>query len=273
MRILPLLATIVLLFAACRQAEKDIEKHYYFSKSENTVPLYLLFPPPPATDILPTKEGSFGDWLASLPVDSAHTVLHYYTGDEALQQNGHAAIIDIPVKNNIQDSRKIIMRLYAEYLYQQGRYNELQFSNNEGNIINPKIWFSEKYPGQPFQFPYRDFRKYLNETLAAASWKSWMQKLEKISRLEAQAGDIVYQKSGGGSHAMLIAAAANGRNGQRYHLYIEGATPPAEVHVVANNEQKVLSPWYPMIEGQPVRTPYWVFNDKNYYRLVSDSSK
>ncbi|GEM_PF-6657906 len=273
MRIVPLLAAAFLLLAACKKQKNTTEKHYYFSKSENCVPLSTLYPAPPATSILEAEEGSFGDWLAGLPVDTTHRVLHYYTGDVALQQNGHAGIIDIPVKNNVQDSRKLIMRIYAEYLYQQGRYDELQFSNAKGEIINPKIWFSGKHPGEPFRFPYSDFRKYLNETLAAAGWKSWMKQLKRISRFEARAGDIVYQKSGGGSHAMLIAAAAIGRNGQRYHLYIEGATPPAEMHVVANNEQEVLSPWYPMIDGVPVRTPYWVFNDKNYYRLSSGTSE
>ncbi len=266
MRILPLIAAAFLLLAACGRQEAPAEKHYYFSKSENGVPLSSLYPAPPATSRLETEEGSFADWLAGLPVDTSHTVLHYYTGDVALQQNGHAGIIDIPVKNNVQDSRKLIMRIYAEYLYQQGRYDDLQFSNAKGEVINPRIWFSGKYPGQPFRFPYSDFRKYLNETLGAASWKMWMQQLKKISRFEARAGDIVYQKSGG-SHAMLIAAAAEGRNGQRYLLFVEGATPPAEMHVVANNEVPALGPWYPMLEGTPVRTPYWVFNDKNFYRF------
>ena len=231
------------------------------------MPLADRFPPPQGSQRIAPAEGSFGDWLEKIPIDTNKKILHYYTGDEALQQNGHAAIVDIPVKNNVQDSRKIIMRIRAEYLYQQGRYDEIEFRNKEGRIINPRIWYAQKYPGTEFNFPYREFNRFIKESLPGADWSEYMNNLERIAPSEAEAGDIVYQKSGG-SHAMMIAGAAENPSRERMLLFIEGATPPAEVHVVANPADPSISPWYRMEESRPVRTPYWVFNDRNFYRFV-----
>ena len=126
------------------------------------------------------------------------------------------------------------MRLRAEYLFSQGRYSEIQFTDVNGNRL--------QYHGGASR---EALEKYLRKVYGVCSTFSVSRETEPRKISEVQPGDVlVYpaRKTEGMGHALIVVDVA--RNGKKVAIMCaEGNTPARELHIV-RNLNPLSNPWF-----------------------------
>ncbi len=158
--------------------------------------------PPDGFSRTAVEEGSFAYWLRHLPLLKANSKVYYYNDEEKYTQAIHEAVIDIDVsEGDLQRSEDAVIRLRAEYLYSQKRYDEIVFySKNQDTLALTDV---DKTPS------YKTFRQYLNKLAAVSTPLSLTESLEFITVQELQIGDVFVQPADPGHAAIVVDMAEN----------------------------------------------------------------
>ena len=76
---------------------------------------------------------SFAIFLRNLPLKPHGTLVSYYDGTQKENQGVYLAVVDLPIgKKDLHQCADAVMRLRADYLYVQQRYNEIHFNFTNG---------------------------------------------------------------------------------------------------------------------------------------------
>jgi len=155
---------------------------------------------------------------------------------------------------DLQQCADAVMRLRAEYLYDQKRFDEIIFRDN--NNAN----YSFGLPAD------RDhFNKYLEKVFLHCGTLSLEKQLHAVKNLrDLQIGDVLIQ-GGSPGHAMLIVDMAINKEGKKTFLLAQGYMPAQDIHIVNNPMNPDLSPWYEMNE-KSIITPGWTFFREHFKR-------
>lgn len=176
-----------------------------------------------------------------------------YKGNVIANQQKHSAIINYDVGNkDLQQCADALMRLRAEYLFQQQRYHEIGF-----HFVNG-IWYTwDQYceglkvipsgndiklaRSSPSPYTHESLRKYLDVVYNYASTISLAKELKKADDFAAGTV-IIYPGSPG--HCFIIIDEATGTNGEKVFKLVEGYTPAQSIYVLSNLIEPEISPWY-----------------------------
>ena len=83
----------------------------------------------------------FKNILRKLPLKSDGTKVHYFDGRVKDKNDVYDAVVDIDTgKMDLQQCADAVMRLRAEYLYKQKRYNDIHFNFLNGFRADYKKW-------------------------------------------------------------------------------------------------------------------------------------
>lgn len=81
-------------------------------------------PLPPGYKRKAANPGSFAEWLRKIALKEDNTV-YLYNGKMKGNQQAQFAVLDIPVgEKDLQQCADAVMRIRAEYLFEQRRFNE-----------------------------------------------------------------------------------------------------------------------------------------------------
>lgn len=170
-------------------------------------------------------DGSYAEWLRELPLKKRGSKVKLYTGGNARYQWLSTGVIDLPMLSNAEQCADMTMRLRAEYLFSQGRYSEIQFTDVNGNRL--------QYHGGASR---KALEKFLRKVYGVCSTFSVSRETEPRKISEVQPGDVlVYpaRKLEGMGHALIVVDVA--RNGKKVAIMCaEGNTPARELHIVRN---------------------------------------
>lgn len=195
---------------------------------------------------LPCKEGSFGYWLRMLPLKSDSRVF-LYDGSLKPNQQAQYAVLDISVGNkDLQQCADAVMRLRAEFLFQQKHFSKIVFKDNLG----------KKYAWQGRE-DTTGFRRYLNLVFGMCGTASLEKQLYRKPVKDIEPGDVLI-RGGFPGHAMLVADVAVNERNERIFMLAQSYMPAQDIHIVKNPAAK-NSPWYQANELQPIATPEWTF--------------
>lgn len=246
-----------------------------YSKADN---LLQRFPAPDGFTRIELQPGSFAHWLRGLPLKPGNPPVHYYDGREVDYQRGHAAVIDLDLSNrDLQQCADAIIRLRGEYLWQQGKAQEVGFRFTSGDLSTFSEWAEGMRPivsgssvgwekrAQP-DTSYRSFRDYLESIFMYAGTLSLQRDLNKIKRSEARSGDVIIQ-GGSPGHGVLILDVAEDANGKKMMLLAQSYMPAQDMHVLKNLGEPNLGSWFPLDFHVVLKTPLWVFNENDFYRF------
>lgn len=223
---------------------------------------------------------SFASYLRQLNLKSIDSKVKYYDGSYKSNQNIHYRIIDIDVgKKNLQQCADAIIRLRAEYLYSVHNYGAIHFNFTSGDTakytdwmqgFRPQVennhvkWMQEK---QPYN-NYKIFREYLKTVFMYAgsySLKKELQPVENINMINI--GDIFIQ-GGFPGHAIIVLDMAKSIDGDQITILLAQSYMPAQdIHILVNNNNHEMSPWYLIGQGSKLYTPEWTFNWSDLYKL------
>lgn len=233
---------------------------------------------PEGFERLAVKANSLGEYLRNLPVKSDDSPVLHYDGSQKMRE-AHVAVLDIDVgKRDLQQCADAVMRMRAEYLFKEQRYEDIHFNFTngfrvdyskwrEGNRImvkGNKSWWEKK--AQP-DSSYESFRKYLNEIFMYAGSLSLSKEMKSISTEQIKAGDVFILGGSPGHAATVMDVAKNSKTGKTLFLLSQSYMPAQDIHILKNEEDSELSPWFPLDFGERLLTPEFVFNKDQLMRF------
>ena len=230
------------------------------------------FNPPQGFERTVIGDASFEAYLRDLPLKPHGAPVRYYDGAIKQRNNVHDAVVDMDVgERDLQQCADAIMRLRAEYLYGQGRYDEILFHLTNGFPVgyekwvegyrialegNRTYWVKKTNPSESYQ----SFRKYLDLVFAYAGTLSLSKELEPIELSEMQIGDVFIQGGSPGHAVIIVDMAAHRETGEKIFLLAQSYMPAQEIQILKNPMDEKISPWYSIDFKGPLNTPEWTFD-------------
>ncbi len=199
---------------------------------------------------------SYAAYLQNFPLKK-DTLVYLHNGNQKEDQSFSYRVLDIDVgEKNLQQCADAAIRLRAEYLYQQQRYDEIHFNFSSGDtafytswrvgyrplVQGRKVtWVKEADPDSS----YANFRDYLNTIFNyAGSWSLDKELDSVIDPHQVQIGDMLV-RGGFPGHVMLVVDMAQHlETGGLIFLLAQSARPAQDIHVVKNRQEAKISPWY-----------------------------
>ena len=236
-------------------------------------------------DRIPAPEGytwineeieSFGEFLQGTELKADGSPILDFQYEPIGNQNEHVAVLNYDVGNSdLQQCADAVIRLRAEYLFQQKRFDEIQFHFTSGDLFrwnDYKNGFRAKVsPSNQVVFErtaatdssYQNFRKYLNAVYMYAGTISLNKETSRVrNNNQIKSGDIIVTPGSPG-HAVMIVGRAKNKAGNIVYLIAEGYTPAQSIHIITNPFAGT-NPWYSLdVNKHPTITARYVFSQTN----------
>lgn len=236
---------------------------------------------------IPTPDGytrdtadsnSFAYYLRHLELKENKTVL-LYNGKEKSNQTAQYAVIKMDVGNrDLQQCADAVIRLRAEYLFAQKKYDDIHFNFTNGEradytryaegqravLMNNEVKWAKTAEKD---YSYTNFRKYLDMVFTYAGTLSLNDELWRITPNEIEAGDVFIQTGQPYGHAIIVVdVATDKKTGRKAFMLAQSFMPAQEIHIL-KNPAKQNDPWYYNNFGYDLHTPEWTFNNTDLKRF------
>lgn len=226
-----------------------------------------------------TPSNSFAFFLRNLSLkDYGSPVLLYNGRPKANQVYESVIAMDIG-KKDLQQCADAIIRLRAEYLYQEKKYDDIHFNLTNGFRADYRNWMEGnriKVIGNSVKWEkiaekrddYETFQEYLETVFMYAGTLSLEKELISVDDYnDIKVGDVLIQ-GGSPGHAVLVFDVVVDKN-TRNKAYLLGQSymPAQEIHILKNLEGINNSPWYLIQEDDLIHTPEWTFSKKDLKRF------
>jgi hypothetical protein len=219
-----------------------------------------------------SPEGSFAYYLQHLPLKPDGSSVHLYNGRRKDYQRSNAAVVDLDVGDrDLQQCADAVMRLRAEYLYQQEQYGAIQFHFTNGFLAKYERWAGGErirvdgndvrwaQGGSP-GYGYESFRRYLTMVFAYAGTLSLEKELDPIALDQLAIGDVFIRGGSPGHAVIVVDLAVHPETNKKVFLLAQSFMPAQDIHVLTNLNDQSLSPWYELEAiGEYLDTPEWRF--------------
>jgi hypothetical protein len=201
-------------------------------------------------------EKSWSYFLQHLPIVDSPVL--DYRGKPVPYQDKHIGVIPYDIgKADLQQCADALMRLRAEYLFTQNRYNEIGFHFTGGQYYSWSDYCRGKKPvpsGNDIRFIQADakskthasLRSYLDIVYTYASTISLAKELKKTGDFEI--GTVVIHPGSPG-HCFIIIDERTDSQGKKLFKLAEGYTPAQSIYVLRNLEESEKTPWHHLGKG------------------------
>jgi hypothetical protein len=157
---------------------------------------------------------SFASWLRNLAFKSDKTV-YLFNGEKKANQSAQFAVIDISRSNSdLQQCADVIMRLRAEYLFANKKYDSIRFMD-----------YNRKWYNWNGGANRQKFDNYLQNVFGWCGSASLEKQLIHVADFsEIKPGDVLI-KGGFPGHAVIVADMAVNNKGEKIFMLILHADP------------------------------------------------
>ncbi len=236
------------------------------------------FSPPEGFERIYVEEDSFGAFLRNLPLKPYGSKVKYFDG-RIKSKDVYEAVIDIDIGNrDLQQCADAVMRLWAEYLYDKEMYDKIHFNFVCGFKADYKTWMqgnrivvkgNDAYwvKQTDYSDDYESFRQYLDMVFAYAGTESLEKEMKKINLEDMEIGDVFLKGSLPGHCVIVVDMAENNETGEKLFMIAQSYMPAQDIHILKNNNDSGLSPWYSMNFDKNLKTPEWEFTKDQLYRF------
>ena len=221
----------------------------------------------------------FGDYLRNLPLKPLGTKVKLYDGSVKGWQGGAYAVIDMEIgTSDLQQCADAVMRLRAEYLWHEKKYEDIHFNFTNGMRVDYSKWAqgyrirvsgnnTSWYKATDEDYSYQTFRKYMNQIFMYAGTASLSRELKSVSVGDLQIGDV-FIIGGHPGHAMIVVDMAEDPWGNKAILVAQSYMPAQDIHIVTNLNDKGKSPWYIINQStKEFNFPEYHFNSSQIMRF------
>ncbi len=245
------------------------------NKDKNTI--RERFPAPDDYHWTEEDPNSFGSYIENFRLQKYGAPILKYDGTPISTQDLHEAIFDIDTgTKDLQQCADAIIRLRAEYLFKNKRFDDIQFHFTSGDLMtwnNYKNGTRAFVNGNSVQFrktedfddSKENFRKYLDLIFNYAGTISLNKETKPVLKTnDLKTGDILIT-AGSPGHIVFISGVAENQKGDKLFLLSEGFTPAQSIHLLKNPFDKEISPWYKLDVNSPeTKTARYFFEPSNF---------
>lgn len=271
-------ASLASLFCACEIASQKQPKPITENAITNLENVGFskvgAITPPSSFKRIEENRQSFAQFLRERPLKKDNTV-YLYNGKIKANQQAQFAVMDISIgTKDLQQCADAIMRLRAEYLFAEKRYDQIKFSSGNGLWLVYDDWLKgTRYKvsgnrlvavkGTPATNNHESLMNYLEFVFAYCGTSTLPTSLYKKSIMEMQPGDI-FLKPGAPGHAVIVMDMVQNTNGEKAYLLAQSYMPAQNIHVLKNPATD-NSPWYTLNNNEFIETPEWRFTKEQLY--------
>lgn len=224
-------------------------------------------------------ENSFATYLRQLPLKPMDAKVKYFNGRVKENHQVYDAVVDLDIgKRDLHQCADAVMRLRAEYLYGQKKYDQIHFNFTNGFRVDYSEWMKGNRivvkgnttywsPSARPSNTYNDFWKYLEIIFSYAGTLSLDKELHPVEISALQIGDVFIQGGSPGHAVIVVDIAVNPQTGEKLFLLAQSYMPAQEIQILKNLNNKKLSPWYSDDFGNILKTPEWTFYKDNLKRF------
>lgn len=217
-------------------------------------------------------DASFGNYLRTLPLKPVNSIVKHFDGSEKRKKNVYMAVVDLEIgKRDLHQCADAVMRLRAEYLYGQKKYEEIHFNFTNGFKAEYSKWKkgnrisvngnSVKWTSNGSEdSSYKSFWKYLEMVFSYAGTASLSKELNKKDLKNLQIGDVFIQGGFPGHAIIVVDLCEHKTTGKKMFMLAQSYMPAQEIQILMNPNAPNSSPWYSLEEGETLVTPEWTFN-------------
>lgn len=234
---------------------------------------------PEGFERIEASSSSFAQYLRTLPLKKHGTQVRAYDGRIKPSRGVYTAVVDLPIGNrDLHQCADAVMRLRAEYLYHQQRYEDIHFNFTNGFRVDYSRWMAGdrisvsgndvrwRRSASPSTSP-ESFWKYLETIFAYAGTLSLEKELNPVEVNDLQIGDV-WIKGGSPGHAIIVVdVAIHQETGEKIFMLAQSYMPAQEIQVLLNPNDSGVSPWYRIPEGEVFSTPEWRFSTDQLRRF------
>ncbi len=217
-------------------------------------------------------QNSFGEYLRTLKLKPHASKVLYYNGEEKVKSGVYDAVVDMEIgKKDLQQCADAVMRLRAEYLFEQKEYNKIHFNFTNGFNCEYSKWkqgYRVKVNGNKTTWvktaqpstAYADFRKYMDMVFNYAGTLSLSKELKAKNIDNMNVGDV-FIKGGSPGHAVIVVdMLMNSKTKVKYFMLAQSYMPAQETQVLLNPNVDDHTVWYKLdISEEIIQTPEWRF--------------
>jgi len=255
------LTFLLLICVSCNSSSSDADVHTAFqiaiAPKNNHINPYVSIgsiPLPAGFKRSPIESNSFAGWLQQLKLKKDKTV-YLYNGQEKANQGAQFAVLDISTgSRDLQQCADAVMRLRAEYLFAENKFDQIIFTDNEGK----RYHFNEPYTAS-------HLHTYLQTVFGMCGSASLAKQLHRVDIKEMQPGDVLI-RGGFPGHAVMVMDVAGNESGKKIFLLAQSYMPAQDIHLLINPSDEKLSPWYNIDGAAAIDTPEYVFSKKELKR-------
>ena len=255
-----ILLSIMVAFSSC--AKSQANQQTITSPTTDTVALQVQASFPSSIGQTPTPQGyvradvaanSWAEYLRQLPLQPEGSPVHTYDGTYSYWSEYAYAVIDMEIGDkDLQQCADAIIRLRAEWLYQQKRYSDIHFNFTNGfNCEYLRYAMGERvrvqgnrtswYQATSEDYSYATFRKYLDLVFMYAGTASLSRELHTADINNIQIGDI-FMQAGHPGHALLVGDMAQDTiTGDKAILVAQSYMPAQDIHIISASDD---NPWF-----------------------------
>ncbi len=238
-------------------------------QDENQTILALRFELPRGFARIAVQDSSFGQYLRHLKLKEAGSLVRYFDGSPKHKKSIYAAVVDMPIgTRDLHQCADAVMRLWAEYLWGQKKYEQIHFRFTSGFPAEYGKWREgyrialrndQAYWKKSAQASdsYASFWKYMEMVFSYAGTLSLSRELDSVKRENMQIGDI-FIRGGSPGHAVIVVDMAKNQNtGKTLFMLAQSYMPAQETQILINPENHTV--WYDLDFGSELHTPEWKF--------------
>jgi hypothetical protein len=211
--------------------------------------------------------GSFGAYLQNLPLKPPGTQTKTYRGAVAATDVYTAAVVDISVgTEDLQQCADVVMRLRAEYLYGQKRYDEIAFHFESGFRCD-YVHYADGYRYRNGKwalmakkdYGYPAFMRYMNLVFSYAGTLSLQKELKAVQNPDdLKAGDV-FIRGGSPGHCFIVMDVVENNQHKKQFLLAQSFMPAQNLQVL-----QYYSPWFSLDKHSDIL--YGELIDKKYLK-------
>jgi len=213
-------------------------------------------------------ENSWQYFLQHLPV--VDSPVRDYRGKQVRDQYKNAGVVPYDVgTKDLQQCADALMRLRAEFLFDQKRYDEIGFHFVSGQYYSFNDYCAGKRPvasgnqvrfvqGEAARKNHASLRRYLDLVYAYASTISLAREMKPADSLEV--GTVVIYPGSPG-HCFIVIDEGVDEKGERVFRLAESYTPAQSIYVLRNPGAEEKTPWQPLPGSGTIHTASYVFEN------------
>ena len=216
-------------------------------------------------------DSAYSSWLLDLKLKKNKTV-YLHNGKLKSNQDAQFAVLNIEIgKKDLVQCADAAMKLRADYLFENHLYDQIRFLSTSGEELSFQSWLKGirwKEKGSKLisynlgevaaniQQEYTRFMEFVFSYCGTYSLSKQTKPLNDSPSI--QPGDM-FVYGGFPGHAVTVMAVAKNEDGEKIFLLSQGYMPAQDIHILKNDVNAELSPWYSATEIFPLYTPEWEF--------------